>query len=134
MREYKSLKNKKYKMRYHLIFSTKYRRKCLEPLRECILDSFEKFTKSHFNIRVIIAEIDKDHIHILIDIPPTVSVNDTVKGLKQYSTYYCWKNSEDYLKNFYWSGKHILWTKGYFCSTVGDISEKITYNYIKNQG
>lgn len=134
MEKYKSLKNKKYKIRYHLIFSTKYRRKCLEPLRDCILNSFNRFSEVHSNVKILISEIDKDHIHILIEGSPTESINDIVKGLKQYSTYYCWKNNENFLKKFYWSGKHILWTKGYFCSTVGDASEAVIYNYIKKQG
>ena len=39
-----------------------------------------------------------------------------------------------YLKQFYWSGKHHLWTRGYFCSTIGEVSESKIKEYIKNQG
>jgi len=43
-------------------------------------------------------------------------------------------SNEEYLKKYYWKGKHILWTHGYFCSTIGDVSEQTLKKYIENQG
>lgn len=55
-------------------------------------------------------------------------------NLKQFSTYNLWKKHNQYLKQFYWSGKHHLWTRGYFCSTIGEVSEAKIKEYIENQG
>ena len=57
-----------------------------------------------------------------------------VRRLKQYTTNYIWTHKEEYIKKYYWKNKRILWTNGYFCGTIGDVSEKIITDYIKNQG
>jgi putative transposase len=61
-------------------------------------------------------------------------VDEIVHKLKQNSTYDMWQKHNQYLSKFYWSGKHYLWTRGYFCSSLGDISEKVAKTYIENQG
>lgn len=45
-----------------------------------------------------------------------------------------WREFNEYLSKYYWSGKHYLWTRGYFCCTVGNASEETIKNYILNQG
>ena len=86
----------------------------------------------HF--RIEIAEVDKDHIHLLVRIKPCESIDSVVKSLKQQSTYWMWKLHHDHLSRFYWSGQHHLWTRGYFASTIGGVSEQKIIDYIKNQG
>ena len=81
-------------------------------------------------------ELDNDHIHFLINIPPSIFVSDSVRLLKQYSTYYIYKNQYDaiHLRKFYYGTKRLLWTSGYFCSTIGEVSEETLRYYIENQG
>ena len=43
-------------------------------------------------------------------------------------------DTEQWLKKFYWKKKRLLWTHGYFVSTVGHVSEDIVFDYIENQG
>ena len=72
-------------------------------------------------------EVDKnmcDHIHFLIRATPTCRIVDIVHKLKQVSTYDMWQKHYKYLSKWYWNGKHYLWTRGYFCSTIGEVSEK----------
>ena len=38
------------------------------------------------------------------------------------------------MRHYYWLGKHIIWTHGYFCSTIGEVSEENLKHYIENQG
>lgn len=45
-----------------------------------------------------------------------------------------WKLHSEYLKQFYWSPKHMLWTHGYFCSSIGEVSSETIKHYIENQG
>ena len=134
MSEYESLSHEKFEIRYHIIFSTKYRTKCLTDIREDILKSMKRAESMQNKWTIEIMEIDKDHIHLLIKATPTCLIKDIVTSLKQISTYDLWKSNYNHLRKYYWSGKHYLWTRGYFCSTIGDLSEKTLKNYIENQG
>ena len=119
-------------LRYHLIFSTKYRKKCLTPIRESVLNAFKKSElNSHY--KIIIMELDRDHIHLLITFKPFLALSQVVNRLKQLTTRYIWEENAEYLKKYYYK-KKILWTNGYFCSTIGEVSEECIKTYIKNQG
>jgi len=56
--------------------------------------------------------------------------------MKQYSTYRIYNDvaASAWLKQFYWKKKRVLWTHGYFCSTIGEVSEEKLKEYIENQG
>lgn len=132
MSTYESLNHQKFRIRYHIIFSTKYRRKCLEHIHDDILKYMKLAENKDFNIEI--DETDKDHIHLLVRATPNISPSKIVHLLKQKSTYYAWKEHENYLKKFYWGRNKHLWTRGYFCSTIGTVSEEKIKYYIENQG
>jgi len=134
MSKYECFSHAKTKIRYHIIFSTKYRRKCLTSMHDSVLEVMNKTEQIYKNFHIELMELDKDHIHFLISIEPTESISNVVHHLKQVSTYYLWKDQHEHLDQFYWSGKHYLWTKGYFCSTIGEVSEEKIKKYIENQG
>lgn len=74
---------------------------------------------------------DVDHIHILIVIPPKMSVGQVVRILKS-NTSKKLKEKFPFLKKVYW-GTDGIWSDGYFASTVG-INETVIKNYIERQG
>lgn len=120
-------------LRYHMIFVTKYRRKCLNQIRDDVLMAFAECSRlSH--IRILNMNIDKDHIHLFITFPPKYSIGQTVNRLKQFTTNYLYTKREPYLRQFYWKKKKVLWTHGYYCSTIGNVSEETVFQYIENQG
>jgi len=133
MKKYETYSHAKTKLRYHLIFSTKYRRKFLNDIRDSVLSAFN-YAESISQFKILIMEVDKDHIHILITFKPNISISQVVRRLKQITTIYLWKNNEQFLKKFYWKNKKILWTGGYFASTIGEVSEETLKHYIENQG
>lgn len=134
MSKYECFSYAKTKIRYHIIFSTKYRRKCLTSIHDNVLEVMNKTEQIYKNFHIELMELDKDHIHFFISIKPTESISNVVHHLKQVSTYYLWKDQHEHLEQFYLSGKHYLWTKGYFCSTIGEVSEEKIKKYIENQG
>ena len=70
-------------------------------------------------------ETDKDHIHYMIETPPTVALSDVVRTMKSYTTFHIWKLHETLLsKSIY----------GYFICSIGNVSETTLANYIENQG
>ena len=75
-------------MKVHIIFVTKYRKKLfrLEKLADDVKQFLYDVTKK-YGYEIIQMETDKDHVHILLEYSPKVSVSDIVKQLKQYRTY-----------------------------------------------
>ena len=130
--KYQTYNHAKTRLRYHLIFSTKFRRKCLNAIHDVVINAFKKVEqKSNFDILAI--ELDENHVHMLVSFKPSYSIEQVVRRLKQMSTFYIYQEEHDYLKKFYWKNKNILWTHGYFCSTIGEVSEQKIIEYIKNQ-
>lgn len=131
--EYKSIAHAKTSLRYHIIFSTKYRRKALVGIEETVLEAFRR-AEAQSDFRIIEMNTDKDHIHLLVTFKPALSIEQVVRRMKQLTTHYVWEREETHLRNFYWKNKRVLWTNGYFCSTIGEVSEERVIEYIRNQG
>lgn len=129
---YKTYGHAKTNLKYHIIFSTRYRRKCLNDIHDYVIDSF-KYAESISDFSILKLELDKDHIHFLLEFKPSLSIESVVNRLKSVSTNQLYKKCQPYLKKFYWN-KNELWTRGYFCSTIGEVSQKTIEHYIENQG
>ena len=123
----------KTRLRYHIIMITKYRRKCLDQIKDQVLESF-KYTEEHSHLKIHYMNTDKDHIHLLVSFPPQYSISQTISRLKQCTTNYLYRTYESYLRRFYWRKKRMLWSDSYFCSTIGSVSEEKVVTYIENQG
>lgn len=132
MNKYETFSHAKTSIKYHIIFSTKYRRKCLDQIHDSVISAFKE-VEEHSDFKILCMELDKDHIHLLVQFKPHWSIEQVVHRLKQMSTYNIWRDNETWLKKFYWTGKHILWTHGYFASTIGEVSEETLRHYIENQ-
>ena len=120
-------------LRYHMIFSTKFRYKFLYQIRDTVFKAF-RYTESISVFQILTMELDWDHIHILITFPPKYSITQVVRRLKQTTTYYIYEHELAYLRRWYWGNKKLLWTHGYFCSTIGSVSEDTVRRYRENQG
>ena len=119
-----------YDLQYHLVWTTKYRYKVLngkiaERTRELIRQSCKSM-----DITITKGAISKDHVHILISCPPSISISKIVQQIKGKSSRVLLQEYKD-LKRRYW-GQH-LWASGYFCRSVGVITDKIIKEYIENQ-
>ena len=124
----------KYSMKVHIIFVTKYRKKVFTP--GSLADDVKRFlynAAEKYGYTIIQMETDKDHVHILLEYSPKVSVSDIVKQLKQYSTFQMWQHHKEYLFKRYWKHK-ILWSDGYFACSIGQVSQEVIEKYIQNQG
>ena len=137
MRELQTNSHCKNLILYHLIFVCKYRRQCFsnhnfaEDLKKQIIEISKKY---EFEIDTIDLDYSKpDHIHLLVRSVPKLSPLQIVRVLKQQTNYWAWQNYETYLKKFYWKSHH-LWTRGYFCSSVGNVSADIVHEYLEKQG
>lgn len=117
---------------YHLILSTKYRRKIFnnglfEYVKRKLMDICEHYPQ------IYIHEVnhDKDHIHLLISIPPQRSVGSVVRLIKT-NTSRGLKKQFPFLQEVYW-GTDGIWSDGYFVSTSG-VNQRVIQKYIRLQG
>lgn len=135
MSRYRSLNHSKFRIRYHLIFSTKYRRDCLVGIEDSVVQVFHKIGDiSEFD--VIEVGVDTNHVHLVVSSKPTLAPVDIVRRLKQISVYRLWKDNYDHLAKFFWRKRRgsTVWTGGYFCESIGPVQEGTILNYVKNQG
>lgn len=119
-----------YDLQYHLVWTTKYRYKVLngkvaERTRELI-----RYCCKSMDITIRKGAISKDHIHILISCPPSIPLSKIVQQIKGKTSRMLLQEYKD-LKRRYW-GQH-LWAGGYFCRSIGVITDKIIKEYIENQ-
>ena len=78
-------------------------------------------------------EGDQEHIHCLVKSEPRISPLAIVRRLKQESTIRLWKAHEGILKKHFWK-KRTFWSDGYFCCTIGNVSQETIRQYIESQG
>ena len=117
---------------YHIVLVTKYRKKVFN---EGIFTYFKirlAEVEEHYPL-IKIKEInhDKDHIHMLGSIPPTMRVGQVVGIIKQ-NTARDLKQKFPIVREIYW-GTEAVWSEGYFVSTVG-INDAVIRKYIEEQG
>ena len=115
--------------KFHVVFTPKYRKKVLFGLiRKQLKDVFHRLSRQK---GCVIEEgyLMKDHVHMLISIPPKYSVAKIIGFIKGKSSIWVAQNIANKQKNFV---GHKLWARGYFVSTVG-LDEKIVKSYIQNQ-
>ena len=120
-----------YDIQYHIVWTTKYRYKVLqgqiaERLRELLRQGCEAR-----GIKIIRGSVGRDHIHMLISCPPTLAPSQIMQYLKGRSSKMLQEEFQE-LKKRYW-GQH-LWAVGYFCRTVGAVTEEMIKQYIEEQG
>lgn len=117
---------------YHLVWPTKYRRDIFNPgVQAYLLESLKALPKHRPDLIIKEVKTDKDHIHLLISIPPTVTVGSVVRLIKT-NTAKALNEKFPHLRKVY-RGTQSVWSAGYFVSTIG-INEAVIRRYIQNQG
>ncbi len=130
--KYKNQSHAVYYTRYHIVISTKYRRKVLKAgMGDYLKRKVLQVSKFQPEIEMIEVNTDLDHIHLLVSIPPKFSVSEVVKMIKAH-TGTAMRKKFPFLDKVYW-GINGIWSIGYFVSTVG-INEKTIRRYVQKQG
>ena len=127
--EVKHTSHSSYRCEYHIVFAPKYRRKVIYgQLRKDIGEIIRKLCNEK-KVEIIEAEACTDHIHMLVSIPPYLSISQFVGYLKSKSTLMLFDRHAN-LKCQY--GSRTFWCRGYYVDTVGK-NERIIKEYIRNQ-
>mgnify|MGYP000996314743 CR=1 FL=1 len=124
-----SLAHTKWLCKYHIVFTPKYRRKVIynkyrEDLREIL-----KILCDWKGVEILEGHLMPDHIHMLVSIPPKISVSSFMGYLKGKSSLLMFDRHAN-LKYKY--GNRKFWAEGYYVSTVG-LNEATIRKYIREQ-
>ena len=126
--EYRYGSHTVFKIEYHFVWVTKYRYHALTGdiglrVRELIRQTCEAL-----EIQIVKGVVSKDHVHILVSAPPEISPSEIMRRIKGRSSLKLFEEFPE-LKKRYW-GRHF-WARGYFCSTVGEITEENIKQYLE---
>ena len=129
MNDTNSLAHTKWNCKYHIVFAPKYRRKVFfgEKRREIgkILRQLCEWKK----VNIVEAEVCPDHIHMMVSIPPKLSVAEFMGYLKGKSTLMLYDRHPELQSKW----DKAFWARGYYVETIGNITDEAVQKYIKEQ-
>ena len=130
MSKYRKLSHVVYKCDYHIVWVPKYRFRILTGAIKALVEEDIKMLCEWKRCDIQEMSVQEDHIHIVVSIPPKVSVSQLMGILKGKLAVKLYKSYPKMKQKPYW-GNHF-WARGYFVSTVG-IDEDMIRRYVKYQ-
>ena len=127
---YRKTAHSVYDLKYHIVWVTKYRKPILrgevgKRVRELI-----RQTCASLDVYIVKGHVSRDHVHLLVSVPPNLAVSELVKRLKGRSSRLMLAEFGE-LRKVYW-GRH-LWARGYFVASSGNVTDEIIAEYIEKQ-
>lgn len=124
-----SLSHTKWMCKYHIVFTPKYRRKIIyNQIRRDIGEILRRLCE-YKGVEIIEGHLMPDHVHILVSIPPKISVSSFMGYLKGKSALMVFDEHANLKYKF---GNRRFWAEGYYVSTVG-LNEATIAKYIREQ-
>lgn len=124
-----SLAHTKWLCKYHIVFTPKYRRKTIyNQYRESLKEILKQLCK-YKRVEIIEGHMMSDHVHLLVSIPPKISVSSFMGYLKGKSALMMFDKHANLKYKF---GNRHFWSEGYYVSTVG-LNESTIKKYIQDQ-
>jgi putative transposase len=124
-----SLAHTKWNCKYHVVFSPKYRRREIYGSLKVEIGKILRELCKWKGVEIIEANACIDHIHMLLSIPPKISVSSFIGFLKGKSSLMLFERHSNLKYKF---GNRHFWCRGYYVDTVGR-NKKVIQEYIKNQ-
>ena len=124
-----SLAHTLWNCKYHVVFAPKYRRKVFYGSKRLEIGAILRRLCEFKEVTIIEAEVCPDHVHMLLEIPPKMSVSSFMgylKGKSSLMIYQRWGNMKFKYRN------REFWCRGFYVDTVGKNTKKIK-EYISNQ-
>lgn len=130
MQNYRKTSHTTYDCKYHIVWITKYRKKVMVGIvAERVRELVRGICKEH-DVEIIKGHVSRDHVHLLVSVPPHLAISKLVQYLKGKSSYKLLMENKQLSREFW--GRHI-WARGYFVATSGNVTDEIIMQYIENQ-
>ena len=131
MTPYRRASHTVYKLTYHFVFTTKYRKPVLRgdiglQVRELIRGICRTL-----DTEILAGHVRPDHVHLFLSVPPNLApsrVMQAIKGKTSHHMLMDWRR----LRKEFW-GRH-LWSRGYFVCTSGNVTDEMIQEYVLTQG
>ena len=130
MSKYKKLSHVIYKCDYHIVWVPKYRLRIMKGQIKDLLNEDIGMLCEWLGSEILELNIQEDHIHLVVSVPPKVSISRLMGVLKGKLAIKIFKSYPKLKEKPYW-GNHF-WARGYFVSTVG-LDEDMIRKYVKHQ-
>jgi putative transposase len=114
----------------HLVFVTKYRRRVFTKKTIFALKEIFRSVCAQFEAKLIEFDGEADHVHLLVNYPPKITISKLVNSLKGVSSRLLRKAHPE-MASKYWKG--VLWSPSYFAASCGGAPISIIKQYIENQ-
>ena len=124
-----SLSHTRWNCQYHIVFTPKYRRKTIYKKLRRDIGIYLRRLCDYKDVEIIEAQACPDHIHMLVKIPPKISVSSFMGYLKGKSSLMIFEEHANLKYNY---GNRHFWAEGYYVSTVG-LNKNTIKRYIQNQ-
>ena len=130
MENYRKSSHCTYDIKYHIVWITKYRKPVIigqiaQRTRELI-----RIVCETNEVQIIAGHVGKDHIHLLVSVPPHLSASKLVQYIKGSTSRKLQMEYKELKKQFW--GQH-LWARGYFVASSGNVTDEIIAQYIQDQ-
>ena len=127
--EYRYGSHTVFNIEYHFVWVTKYRYKVMTEEVALRVRELVRQTCESFEIQIIKGVVSKDHVHIFVSAPPTMSPSEIMRRIKGRTSS---KLFADYphLRKKFW-GRHF-WARGYFCASSGNVTDEIIKTYLEH--
>ena len=130
MKDYRKGSHCIHDIKCHVVWTTKYRKRILSPEIGRRVRDIVRLICTSLDVDIIKGNVRRDHVHLLVSVPPTLSVSRLVQRMKGVTSRKLLQENRG-LNKTYW-GRH-LWSRGYFVASVGDVTEEAIARYIEDQ-
>ncbi len=130
MQNYRKGAHTLYDLKYHIVWVTKYRKPILTVKRAIRTRDLIREIALSKNVQILKGHVSKDHIHLFVSVPPSLSIATLVQYLKGKTSRKLLMEDKQLSKTNW--GQH-LWARGYFATTSGPVTDEPIMHYIENQ-
>jgi putative transposase len=131
MENYRTSAHTRFDIKYHFVWTTKYRKAVLSGQVAIRLRELVREVCRTNDIEILQGHVSRDHVHILVSAPPNMSASKIMQYVKGKSSRKLMMEFRHLNKQFW--GRHI-WARGYFVATSGNVTDEVIQEYIRLQG
>lgn len=130
MENYRKSSHSTYDIKFHIVWITKYRKPVIVgQIAERTRELIRSICQTN-DVQILAGHVGSDHIHLLVSVPPHLSISKLVQYLKGNSSRKLQMEYKALNKEFW--GQH-MWARGYFAASSGNVTDDVIREYIKNQ-
>ncbi len=131
MENYRTASHTRFDIKYHFVWTTKYRKELLTGQVGLRLRELVREICRTNDIEILQGHVGKEHVHILVSAPPNMSASKIMQYVKGKTSRKLMMEFR-HLNKVFW-GRH-MWARGFFVTTSGNVTDEVIQEYIRLQG